>query len=401
MKTRKSVLSAIVLFVVASQVFAQTPTVAPSTGGGGGGGSTTTTTPTPVTPVPQIGGELPSTLPITSQEVIISNAKRKVAKVVANVWSRGLVHGAPETVTYFEKVYVPSVANQPDFSEFVAIVKLARFSFETRNPNDPIEVRVGFRNRDGRDLFSGSVWFKLVQDANGNYVPPSPEIKVRVWPSGDLPVEITGADWVEIALLNEQGETTETRQLDRDQNTGDFMYPLWLAGQKNVLVTAFDNREDGTTVKAVYSAQTGTRQPVVSSALWVSAVLENVIVIQPDTATVILSPVTNGEFGRMIHNGISPLVQISYTRETEVGLYAEYFGLITKGFWVRRADVLGWSYHEAIDGNPAQFIVSPGVYDVIIDGLVTVSQQTFGNNGGSVGKGSVTAVPAEEKVDLY
>lgn len=402
MKTKYQKILSVFLLALSLPAFAQ---VAPSTGGGGGGGVATTPTvapiaPTPVSSVTQIAGELPPTLPITSQELLISNAKRKVAKVAASVWTRGLVYGAPNTVTSFEKDYVPSIPNQPDFNEFLVLVNLTRFSFETRNPNDPVEVHVGFRDKNGRELFQGSQSFKLVKDANGNYAPPSSEIKVRVWPNGDLPIEVPGADWMELALLNEQGETSETRSLERDQRTGNFLFPLWLAGQQNVQVTAFDNRDDGTTVKAVYSASTGTQQPIVSTALRVSAALENVIVIQPETTLVILSPVTYNEFGRMIREGRSPLVQISYTKETKVALYAEYLGQVAKGFWVRRADVVKWSYHEVLNGSPAQLTVSPGIYDVIIDGLVNISQQTFGNNGGSVGKGSVTAVPAGEEIAL-
>ena len=342
---------------------------------------------------------LPATLPITSLEVMVSNAKRQVTKITANIWSRGFVN-SPDSVTYVEKKYTPSVPNQPDFAELTALVSMTGFKFETRNPKDEINIRFRYLNSVGRELFSGGQSFKLVKDANGNYVPPSSEIKVKVYPAGDLPIEILNADSVEIALLNERGETTETRNLDRDEATGAFMYPTWLARQQNVQVTAYDYREDGTTAKAVYSPYTGTRQSTVALSTKSSAVFESVIVIQPDTATVILSPVTNSEFGRMIREGRSPLVQISYTKETRVGLYAEYLGQVAKGFWLRRADVLGWNYHQIVNGNQADFTVAPGVYDVIIDGLVNVSQQTFGDRGGSVGKGGVTAIPAPERVDL-
>ncbi len=389
MKTRKSILSAIVvLFVFAFQLFAQTTTVQQTSGGGGGGGTTTTPVIAPTTPAvsaTQGAGELPPTLPITSQEVLISNAKRLVAKVAVYVNSRGFVYGAPGTVTSFEKEYVPSVSNQPDFSELLAVVGMTRFSFETRNPNDPIEVTVEFRDKNGRGLFRGSQSFKLVKNQNGGYTAPA-EIKVRVWPNGDLPVEITGADWVEIALLNERGETTETRSLDRDRRTGDFLFPVWLAGQKNVLVTAFDNSDDGTTVKAVYSAQTGARQPILASSMRASAALDNVLIFPPDRTLVVVSPDLDPEGARMIRSGASPLIQVSLAKTSTFGFYAEMQSEIAKGFWIRRADVQVWSYFQIVGGNPTDVISGIGVFDIIIDWpTFGKRQQSFSNEGGGKG----------------
>lgn len=354
MKSNKSVLSVLVLFGCSLVAFAQT-------------------------------AELPSTLPITSQEVCISNAKRLVAKVTVNVYSRGFVYGAPGTVTYFEKEYVPSVANQPDFGEFLAIVGLAQFSFETRNPNDPIEVRVALRDKGGRDLFQGSSSFKLVKNPDGSYAPPTQEIKVRVWPNGDLPVEIPGADWVEIALLNEQGETTETRSLERDQRTGSFLFPIWLAGQKNVLITAFDNREDGTTVKAVYSAQTGARQPTLTRSFGTSATLENVYI--PDAGNTVTLNMVDEQAARIFRNGVSPLVQVTFLKPQTLFFYAELPTEVAKGFWIRRGDQVGWVYFTIVRGKLAEVNLEAGVYDIIIDWPTFGKRdQSFGNSGGG-GKG--------------
>ncbi|MSU55413.1 MAG: hypothetical protein EXS46_02630 [Candidatus Taylorbacteria bacterium] len=275
---------------------------------------------------------------------------------------------------------------------------MTEFQFETRNPNDDINVMFKYVNKAGREMFSGGQSFKLVKDSNGNYVAPSSEIKVKIWPSGDLPIEVMNADSVEIDLLNERGETTETRYLDRDQATGEFMYPTWLAGQQNVLVTAYDYRDDGTTVKAVYIPFTGARLPTMTRSMRVSSVYKDVIIVPVDTARVILSPAVNGDFARTIYEGRSPLVQVSYTKDTKVGLSAEYFGQMARGFWVRRADVLGWSYHQVINSKLAEFTVSPGVYDVVIDGLVNVSQQTFSNS--SLGKGSFISSPSDDQVVL-
>lgn len=374
MKIVKSVLSVLVLFVF--QVFAQTP-VAPATVGGGGGGGGIATVPT-VVPT-----ELPSTLPITSQEVLIANAKRLVAKVTVYVNSRGFVYGAPGTVASFEKEYVPSVANQPDFGEFLAIVSTANFSFETRNPNDPIEVNVAFRDKNGRGLFQGSQSFKLVKNSDGSYVPPAPQIKVRVWPNGDLPIEVPGADWMELALLNEQGETTETRSLDRDQRTGNFMFPLWLAGQRNVLVTAFDHREDGTTVKAVYSALTGANQPTITRTIGASATLENVVVVQRDVNAVVVNRVDE-QVARAFNNGVSPLVQVTFTKPQTFFFYAEHpMDGAAKGFWIRPGNSELWTYYAIKQKDYTSVPLNAGVYDIIIDWpSFGKREQTFGRDGG-------------------
>lgn len=376
MKIVKSVLSVLVLFVF--QVFAQTPVAPATVGGGGGGGIATVPTVVPT--------ELPSTLPITSQEVLISNAKRLVAKVVVYVNSRGFVYGAPGTVTSFEKEYAPSVPNQPDFGEFLAIVEMARFSFETRNPNDPIEVTVAFRDKNGRDLFQGSSSFKLVKNSSGSYAPPSQEIKVRVWPNGELPLEIAGADWVEIALLNEQGETTETRSLDRDQRTGNFLFPLYLTGQKNMLVTAYGNREDGTTVKAVYSAQTGAGQPTFTRSIVASATLENVIVVKRDVNSVTVSRLDE-QVARAFNNGVSPLVQVNFTTPRSLYFYAEHpIDGAAKGFWIRPGNQLGWAYLIIPSGDFAKIELAAGVYDIIIDWpTFGKKKQSFSRDSGGKG----------------
>ncbi len=340
---------------------------------------------TPAVQPPSVG-ELPSTLPITSPEVLISNAKRLVVKVSVSVNSRGFVYGAPKTVTYLEKEYVPSVPNQPDFGELLAIVSTANFSFETRNPLDPIEVGVTFRDKSGRELFQGNQSFKLVKDANGNYIPPSSEIKVRVWPAGDLPLEIAGADWVEVALLNEQGETTETHSLDRDQRTGNFLFPLYLAGQKNVLVTAFDNRNDGTTTKAVYSAQTGARQPTITRSVTASASLEGVIVVKPDQNTVVVNGVDE-QVARAFKNDVSPLVQITFTKTQTFFFYAEHpSDGAAKGFWIRRSDQTGWIYLGIVKGKLTEANLSEGVWDLVIDWpTFGKRQQSFSRDGGGKG----------------
>lgn len=353
MKTR--ILSVIVLLVFTSQVFAQS-------------------------------ADLPPTLPITSQEVLISNAKRLVSRVTVNVYSRGFVYGAPGTVIYFEKEYVPSVPNQPDFGELVAIVGLAQFSFETRNPLDTIEVSVSFRDKGGRELFQGNQQFKLVKNPDGSYAPPAPEIKVRVWPRGDLPLEVVGADWVEIALLNEQGETTETRSLDRDQRTGNFLFPVWLAGQKNVLVTAFDNRDDGTTAKAVYAAQTGARQPTFERSVQTSATLEHVIVVKRDVNSVTVSRLDE-QVARAFNNGVSPLVQVNFSMPRPLYFYAEHpIDGAAKGFWIRRGDQSDWFYFTNFiitSARPTIIELSAGIYDIVIDWRTFGKrEQSFSRDGG-------------------
>jgi|GEM_PF-2151687 hypothetical protein len=378
--TKMSVLSVILLFVSVS-AFGQ----ASSGGGGGGGGGGTATTPVAAVSTPQ-SVNLPSTLPIASQEVLIANAKRLVARVTVNIWSRGFVYGAPGTVTYFEKEYIPSVAGQPDFSELLAVVGLAQFSFEMRNPHDPIEVRVTFRDRGGRDLFQGSQQFKLVKKLDGSYAPPAPEIKVRVWPSGDLPLDVPGADWVELAMLNEQGETAETRTLDRDQRTGNFLFPLWLAGQRNVLVTAVANREDGTTVKAVYSSQTGARQPTSTHAARAAATLENVIVVNRDSTVVSVTRMDE-QVARAFNNGVSPLVQVSFTKTQALTFYAEHPSDGTaRGFWVRRGDQSLWYYYTLVPAKPTVIELGAGVYDIIIDWpTLGKRDQSFGGGKGGGG----------------
>ena len=368
MKTIKSVLSILLMFVLGFNVFAQP------------------------------AGTLPSSLPITSREVLVANAKRLVVKVMAQVSSRGFVHGAPGTMTYVEKTYIPSVPNQPDFTELSALVSMTGFQFETRNPSDPINVSFRFLDKGGRELFSGSHTFKLVKDAGGNYFPPSSEIKVKVWPAGDLPIEVPNADWVELALLNEQGETTETRSLDRDQRTGNYLFPTWLAGQQKVLLIAYDNRDDGTTVKAVYSAVTGTRQPTLERSVKASVAFENVLVFAPDTRLIIISPVINSEVAQIIRNGASPLVQVSFTKEGTFSFYAEVPGEIAKGFWIRRSDTLPWIYFKITGGNPTDVTTDNGVFDIIIDWAVGKQQQSFGDGGGKGGGGiSVPTVNVGEK----
>lgn len=329
--------------------------------------------------------DLPSTLPITSPEVLIANAKRLVTKVTVNVNSRGFVYGTPGTVTYLEKGYVPSVPNQPDFGELLAIVSTANFSFETRNPLDPIEVRVAFRDKGGRELFQGNQSFKLVKQSDGNYASPTTEIKVRMWPAGDLPLEIAGADWAEVALLNEQGETTETRSLDRDQRTGNFLFPVYLAGQKNVLIMAFDNREDGITVKAVYSAQTGARQPILGRSVTTSATLEGVIVVKPDINSVTVNRVDE-QVARAFNNGVSPLVQIRFTKTLPLSFYAEHpSDGVAKGFWIRvsSTSATSWTYVPIVSGLYSTIELVSGIYDIIIDWpTFGKRQQSFSRDSG-------------------
>lgn len=132
-------------------------------------------------------------------------------------------------------------------------------------------------------------------------------------------------------------------------------------------VTAFNNRDDGTTIKAVYSAQTGARQPILSSSIRSSAILENVLVFPPDRTLVVVSPDLDPEIARIIRNGVSPLVQVSLTKQSTFGFYAEMPGEIARGFWIRRADVRVWSYFQITGGNPTDVITGVGVFDIIID----------------------------------
>jgi hypothetical protein len=315
--------------------------------------------------------------------LLIANAKRLVVKVSVNVYSRGFVYGAPGMVTYFEKAYVPSIANQPDFGELLAMVGLANFSFETRNPDDPIQVEVAFRDKGGRQLFQGNQSFKLVKNPDGSYAPPAPEIKVRVWPAGDLPIEIPGADWVETALLNEQGETTETRSLDRDERTGNFLFPVWLTGQRNVLVTAFDNRDDGTTVKAVYSAQTGTRQPTITRTVKAAATLETVYI--PDAGNTVTLNMVDEQAARIFRNGVSPLVQVTFPKPQTLFFYAELPTEVAKGFWIRRGDQVGWMYFTIARGKLAEVNLEAGVWDIIVDWPTFGKRDQSFNGGGGKG----------------
>ena len=359
----KKILSVILLSVLSVHIFAQT-SIAPPTATGGGGGDI-----------------FPSTLPISSQEVFIANAKRLVRKVTVSVYSSGFVYGARGVNTYFEKSYTPSLPDQPDLGELAELVSLANFTFETRNPLDPVQVTVAFNDNNGRTLFEGTQTFKLVQNPDGSFAPPAPRIKVSVWPSGELPLEIPGADWAEIALLNEKGETAESRQLERDRN-GAFLFPVWLAGQKNVRLTGFDNRDDGTTANAVYAASTGTRQITLTRSITASAVFENAVIVPTDQNTVVVN-IADERVARVFQNGVSPLVQIKFTKPLTLFFYAEHPTEVAKGFWIRPGgNQTEWVYFKIVRGQLT--VVEPlgaGIYDIVID------WPTFGKRDGSFGGG--------------
>ncbi len=359
MKTTLSFLLLAALSVSLSS--AQTP--APS---GGGGGSVSAPQP----------DSFPNSLPI-SPELLISNAKSRVKKVAAGIGSRSFVNGAKGVQMHFERVYVPSIPGNPDLEEMAALVPLSAFVFETSNPADPIQISVHFSDNTGRSLFEGSTSFKLVEAPDGSFAPPSSHISVPVWPSGELPLEISGADQVQLSLLNEQGETTEVRHLERDRN-GAFLFPTWLAGQKYVRLTATDYRDDGTAVNAVYSSEDGKRQPVAKSSLKASVVIHNVIIIPADTKEVYIGP-GDPQSERAFRNGTSPMVQVKTTKEALVSFYAETPSEVAKGFWIKLSSA-GFTYIPIKEGWYTEIHLARGVYDVIFD------WPTFGQRDGAFGE---------------
>ena len=257
---------------------------------------------------------------------------------------------------------------------------MSSFAFETSNPADPIQVSVYFRDNTGRALFEGSVSFKLVEAPDGSFAPPSSHISVPVWPSGDLPLEISGADRVQLALLNEQGETTDVRNLERDRN-GAFLFPSWLAGQKYVQLTATDYRDDGTTHTAVYTAEDGKRQPIVKSAVVASVSFQNVVIVPTDIDRFEVKGVEE-QSAKAFRNGVSPSVQLRFTRTQTFLFYAEHpSGEVARGFWIRGGSATSeWSYKSIKKGYFTELYPSLGVYDIVID------WPTFGRREGPFGE---------------
>ncbi len=354
------ILSLLLLSVLSINLFAQS---APS-GGGGGGGSV---------PVPNDG--FPPTLPIGSPELLISNAKQMVTKVVVITASRGFVSNGK---SYFEKPYLPGVVGQPDLAEMAALVQVPTFTFQTRNPADPVQVYVRFQDSGGRHLFEGFASFTLVKGADGSFAPPTPDISVQVWPSGELPLNVPGADDIQVVMLNERGETVETRNLERDRRTGAFMFPSWLAGNKYVQVIATDWREDGTQVTAIYSGD-GVRQAVQSGSFETSVATFGNVVIVPTDKTKVYIGSGDPQSDRAFQNGASPLVQVKLTKEALFYFYAEHpSGEIAKGFWIRFPN--GFSYFPIKPESPTELHLATGVYDIIID------WPTFGRRDGSFGE---------------
>ena len=343
----------------------------------GGGGSATV-------PVPQILSPdgLPSTLPITSADVLMSNAKKLIRKVTSNITSPGFVYGAKGINTYLEKAYTPSIPNQPDFVEMANIVSMANFVFETRNPSDSIQVDVSFLGETGKPIFQGSRVFKLVQNPDGNFSPPTPNINVSVYPyAGNLPLAIAGADWVEYALLDSQGQTVGyPKLLERDQS-GLFQFPVYLSGQKDVQVIAHKNRDDGTTVSATFGAQTGTRQITRTRSILPTASFENVFI--PDAGNTVVVNILDEQAAKILRNGVSPLVQIRFEKQQTLFFYAELPQEIANGFWIRRSDQTGWAYFPIVKGKLTEIPLGAGVYDIVIDWpTFGKRQQSFSNDGG-------------------
>ncbi len=369
MKTNKrnAVWSVMLFIVSALPIFGQ----ANNGGGGGGGGTTTvsppTITPTVAQPVKESDGFAP-TLPITSREVLLANNKRLITTVATGVNSSGFVYGDPGVKTYAEKAYVPSMAGQPDFSEINAlVVSIGNFVFETRNPDDNIEMRVTYQTKQGRAVFQGIQYFKLVQNPNGIYAPPSPSINVRIYPSDEQLLNVPGADWVEVSFLSEKGETVQTQQMKRDEQTGMFFFPLSWAGLKNIQLTAYrQNQDNGTTAKAVYSAQTGGRQPTVTRSVIPSVSIENTVIVPADKNVVTIN-MSDEQSARSLRNGVSPLVQITFRSPLRLSFYAEIPSEVANGFWMRQGNQSNWNYFTINKGQGTTIDLGAGVYDIIID----------------------------------
>ncbi|MDO8594868.1 MAG: hypothetical protein Q7R93_05165 [bacterium] len=380
MKTnaKLTVLSIALLFLLSlSPLFAQV-----ASGGGGGGGGTTAVSPPTVTPpvVQPVDGSFAPTLPINSQEVLLSNNKRLVTTVATWLDSRGFLHGAPGTITYADRAYVPSMANQPDLGEMVALVaSLGNFTFETRNPKDSISMSAAFRTKHGRAVFEGSQSFKLVLNSDGSYSTPSPSIKVTMWPNGEQLLEVPGADWVEASFMNNEGETVNTEQLRRDEQTGKFIFPLYWAGQKNIQLTAYQNRDDGVSLRAIYSAETGSRQPTITrSVVPFVAGLANTVIVPADQNSVTIN-MADEQSARSLRNGVSPLVQITFTKALSLFFYAELPSEVARGFWIRQGNQANWKYYPIFKGQHTSFPLDAGVFDLIID------WPTFGRREDSFG----------------
>ncbi|PIQ68101.1 MAG: hypothetical protein COV91_05905 [Candidatus Taylorbacteria bacterium CG11_big_fil_rev_8_21_14_0_20_46_11] len=361
------------LLAVSLTVNAQ-PTPQPVTNISGAGGDTATgpTPPIPVaTRVNAVPEELPPSLPIESEAVLIANAKRLITSVSAYVQSQGFVWGSSDMVTSFNRPYTPSLKGQVDFDEVLEIANLAEFTFDIRNPKDWISLNVSFRAIFGKgyeqrdiELFSGGTGFNLVETSDGEYALPEPPYEVRISPNSDLPVKVSGADYLEVALLDYNGQTTRTESLERIAPEV-FMFPRYLAGQENVQIIATSNGSDGQSRHAVYRG-TGEREEIRRAKLSVSASLENVMIVSEDQNTVMVN-MADTQSARALRNGVNPLVQIKFTTPKTLFFYAELPQEVAKGFWIR-GFVGSWVYFPIVRGQLSEIAIpDAGIYDIVID----------------------------------
>ncbi|MCR4334224.1 MAG: hypothetical protein NUV47_00630 [Patescibacteria group bacterium] len=340
----------------------------------------------------QAADQLPPTLPIDSPEMLIANAKRMVTSVSVWVNSQGFMHDE-STVTSFNKPYTPSLEGQADFAEILNIASLAEFNFKTRNPKDWISLSVAFRGVVGNeyekqeiDLFNGGTGFNLIEK-NGTYSLPEPPFLVSVYPNGQLPLIIPGANDAEVAFLDHRGQTVQTEWLEQIA-PGVFLFNRYWAGQKNVQVMATSYGNDGQSSRAVYNALTGEREEIRQAKLTASARMEEIVIIPTDQNTVMIN-MTDAQSARSLKNGVSPLVQVRFTEPKMLAFYAEVQDEVANGFWIRRADTNTWVYFSITQGALAEVSVpEAGVYDIVIDWpTFGKQQQTFGDYCCGEGKG--------------
>jgi hypothetical protein len=168
-------------------------------------------------------GDVPSSLPFGSRELLQAYALQNTAEARAGIGSDSIVGG--NNATYFTRKVANGVQG-------IEALRSAMFSFNIENPKDSVYLWSQLTDNDGNVLVGGSSSKMTVKSDVGVY--RLTDKKVVMSYSDKLPIIFPGAQAAQVFIHNEKGETI--RRDDVKVQNGKILFPVALAGKVSLLV---------------------------------------------------------------------------------------------------------------------------------------------------------------------
>ena len=262
-------------------------------------------------------GDVPSSLPIGSRQLLQAQALQNAAVANAGGWSSSTL-GGNGNITYSTR----KVANGIQGLE---ALKTMMFSFNIENPKDPVTLWSQLVDKDGNVLVNGRSTKNTVKSEPGVY--GLVDNRVVMYYSDKLPIVFPEAQAAYVSIRNEKGETIREDSV-KVQN-GKILFPVALAGKSSLVVYTEDST--GGWVANLYKSDGSLSVKPDSVKSGIDPLIDNTVFV---TDSHLNNVIVNSEGGK----GNNPLFVLTLNKKTGVNFFATTSeGYFSTGYYVMKA----------------------------------------------------------------